>query len=121
MAAPRAAAWAAWVAWTSKFHHLRFCARKNPASAGFFFGLRSSAPSWPALGHHWRMSGSAALRPDGPAPREDCMTSSKERPRNQWLARHWHHLQRHPRFSLCAGLFVLLAAALIALGVKPDR
>jgi len=49
------------------------------------------------------------------------MIPSKERPRDQWLAQHWHHLQRHPRFGLCAGLFVLLSVALIALGVKPDR
>jgi len=49
------------------------------------------------------------------------MIPTTDRPRNPWLARHWHHLQRHPRFSTCAVLFLLLTVMLIALGVKPDR
>jgi uncharacterized membrane protein len=49
------------------------------------------------------------------------MIPTTDRPRDQWLARYWHDLRRHLRFSACAALFLLLTAALIALGVKPDR
>ncbi|MBN8713352.1 MAG: DUF1345 domain-containing protein [Xanthomonadales bacterium] len=49
------------------------------------------------------------------------MSASSDQASNRWPARHWRHLRRHPRFTACALLFIVLAVVLWALGTKPDR
>lgn len=49
------------------------------------------------------------------------MSARRDQANNRRPARHWHHVRRHPRFTVCAVLFVVLVLVLLALGVKPDR
>lgn len=49
------------------------------------------------------------------------MGSSESRASRHWLPRHWRHARRHPRFALCATLFVIVSVLLYVLGTAPDR
>ena len=47
------------------------------------------------------------------------MTASKGGAGTPWLERRWHRLHRHPRFTICALLFVVLTVALFLSGWEP--
>lgn len=46
---------------------------------------------------------------------------AERKSKRNWLVRQWHTMRRRPRYSLCALLFMVLAAAFSAAGTPPAR